>query len=295
MQPIENPVRGKRRDPAPSRAAYRLQRLWLTPLFRSVLRIGLPIFLVLAATGWYLSSPTRLENLQNMFAQARYSIEHRPEFMVNLMKINSRSSEVAEDIRTVTAVDFPISSFDLDLKTMRQRIEGLDAVESANLVVRNGVLDVTVVERKPAIIWRGRDTLELLDATGHRVSALANRDQRPDLRLIAGVGADKAVPQALELFKIAQPIIGRVRGLLRVGERRWDVILNRNQRIMLPETGAVAALERVLALNQMSDLLARDVTVVDMRNARRPTLRLGRRAVKFLRKIIRERRKGGDA
>ncbi|HEX9858962.1 MAG TPA: cell division protein FtsQ, partial [Paracoccaceae bacterium] len=27
-----------RRDPAPSRAAYRMQRLWLTPVFRAVMR-----------------------------------------------------------------------------------------------------------------------------------------------------------------------------------------------------------------------------------------------------------------
>ena len=28
---------------------------------------------------------------------------------------------------------------------------------------------------------------------------------------------------------------GRVRGLVRVGERRWDVVLDREQRILLPE------------------------------------------------------------
>jgi cell division protein FtsQ len=31
-----------RRDPAPSRLTYRVQRLWLTPLFRALLRSGCP-------------------------------------------------------------------------------------------------------------------------------------------------------------------------------------------------------------------------------------------------------------
>ncbi len=283
----------KPRDPAPSRTAYRMQRLWLTPLFRAVLRIGVPVVLVAAAAFWYLSNEVRLDNLRNMASETLYSIQHRPEFMVNLMQIDDVSGEVADDIRTVTAIDFPISSFDLDLKTMRQRIEGLDAVAGAELVVRRGgVLDVKVIERVPAVVWRGRDTLELLDGTGHRVASLDNREKRGDLPLIAGDGADTAVPEALLLFKAAGPILGRVRGLLRVGERRWDVILDRNQRIMLPETGAIAALERVLALNESSDLLSRDLTIVDMRDARRPTLRLSPRAVELMRQT--KRKQNGD-
>jgi cell division protein FtsQ len=70
-----------------------------------------------------------------------------------------------------------------------------------------------------------------------------------------------------------------------VGERRWDVVLDRDQRILLPETGAVEALEQVLALDEARDLLARNVTVVDMRLPHRPTLRLAPFAVEELRRV----------
>ena len=59
-----------------------------------------------------------------------------------------------------------------------------------------------------------------------------------------------------------------------MGERRWDMILDRNQKIMLPAVGAVAALERLIALDKAEDLLARDVLNVDLRNDKRPVLRL---------------------
>ena len=49
------------RDPAPSRWSYRAQRLWLTPLFRSVLRVGVPSFLIAGAVGLYASDP-RISN-----------------------------------------------------------------------------------------------------------------------------------------------------------------------------------------------------------------------------------------
>jgi len=284
MQPLDTAPK-KHHDPAPSRIAYRLQRLWLTPVLRKILKVGVPVFMIVALAGWYFSNPARLDNVRQRVATTRYNIEHLPEFMVNLMRIDNVSTEVAEDIREVTAVDFPVSSFDLDLEAMRARIEGLDAVASVDLAIKSGgVLDVTVVERVPAIVWRGRDLLELLDATGHRVGAAKQRSDHPDLSLIAGDGADKAVPEALDLFKAASPIKARMRGLLRVGERRWDVILDRGQRIMLPEKNPVMALERALALNEMDDLLNRDLVAVDLRDARRPTLRLGRQAFDFLHK-----------
>ena len=78
--------------------------------------------------------------------------------------------------------------------------------------------------------------------------------------------------------------IGRPTGksgdrLERIGERRWDVVLDRNQRIMLPEKGAVHALERAIALDQAVDMLGRDIAAVDLRLPRRPTMRLNAGAV----------------
>ena len=64
-----------------------------------------------------------------------------------------------------------------------------------------------------------------------------------------------------------------------MGERRWDLVLDRDQRILLPDHGALGALERVMALDATQQLLARDVRVVDMRNPSRPILRLSAEAL----------------
>jgi hypothetical protein len=45
--------------PHPSILTYRAQRLWLTPLFRKMLRVGLPAFTCIAGWGWYLSMSGR--------------------------------------------------------------------------------------------------------------------------------------------------------------------------------------------------------------------------------------------
>ena len=147
-----------------------------------------------------------------------------------------------------------------------------------------GVLQVDVTERQPAILWRtASGRLEMLDALGHRVATLTAREARPDLPVIAGEGAEDRVQEALTLFAAARPLAPRLRGMVLIGERRWDLVLDRDQRVMLPEAGAVAALNRVIELDRAEDLLARDVAVVDMRNDYRPTIRLGAAAMATLR------------
>ncbi|MFV2052181.1 cell division protein FtsQ/DivIB [Aliiroseovarius sp. YM-037] len=275
-----------RRDPAPSRISYRIQRLLLTPLFRGFLRIGLPMAAAAGVGTMVLSDQDVRDRIGLTITEIRRSIEERPEFMVKLMAVDGASSEIGEDIREVLPVDFPVSSFDLDLEEMRNSVLSLDAVADADLRIRaGGVLQIDVTERVPAVVWRGPQGVELLDAEGHRVSALIARAERPDLPLLTGEGAENAVPEALAIFDVAGPILDRMRGLVRTGERRWDVVLDRKQRILLPEHGAVAALERVIALDQAQDLLGRDLVAIDMRNENRPTIRLAEQAVTELRRI----------
>ena len=264
-----------RRDPAPSRWAYRMQRLWLTPLFRILFRVGLPLCVIAMAVGIYLGDDGRRLALTQAVTDLRDRFQDRPEFLVTLVSIDGASPELAKAVRSRLAVKLPVSSFDLDLIALRARAEGLDAVETAELRVRSqGLLQVDIVERDPVVIWRTAEGLTMLDATGHRVAGLAERADRPDLPLIAGLGADRATAEALELLAAAEPIRPRMRGLVRMGERRWDIVLDRDQRLMLPADDPVAALERLIALDRAEDLLARDILAVDLRVPQRPVLRL---------------------
>lgn len=270
-------------DPAPSRWSYRLQRLWLTPLFRGFVRVSLPALVVGALAYWQLSDPARMEAIKASLREVRYAIEHRPEFMVRLMRIETATEEVANDIREVVPIDFPVSSFDLELEGLKAEIETLDAVARADLVIRRGgVLEVAVQERVPAVIWRSDEALELLDAQGRRVKAIDQRTDRPDLPVVLGEGADAAVAEALVILAAAGPLGPRIRGMVRIGERRWDLVLTARQRVLLPEQGAVDALERLLALDGALQVFARDIAIVDLRNGRRPMVRVGEDGLSYV-------------
>nr|WP_321254135.1 cell division protein FtsQ/DivIB [uncultured Ruegeria sp.] len=269
----------RRSDPAPSRLSYRFQRWMLTPGIRLSVRLGLPVCVVAAAVGLYFASEDRREALSAYIADIKTSVQERPEFMVNLMAIDGAGPGLSDDIREVVPLDFPISSWDLDVEQMRDTITGLDPVKSATVRIRpGGILQVDVVERQPVIVWRTRDGIELLDETGAHVDKVASRKDHADLPLIAGQGADQHVGEALRILTTARSLGDRVRGLVRIGERRWDLVLDRGQRFMLPTDRPVRALERVLAVNEVQDLLERDVAVVDMRIGQRPTIRMTKAA-----------------
>jgi len=275
-------------DPSPSRLSYRLNRLWLTPVVRHFVRVGLPVLLMVVFVGGWLSDAGRRATLVEAAVSVRQAIENRPQFQVSSIAVQSRSPEVAQGVEGLLAIQFPISSFQLDLAAMRATAEALDAVDRASLQVRSGVLEVVIDERLPAMIWRNEAGLDLIDGTGHRVAHLASRAARADLPLIAGAGAPDAIAEARLLWAAATPLRERMRGLVRIGERRWDVVLDRNQRILLPAVGALGAFERVMALNMAQDVLAREVRVVDLRNPTRPTLRLLPEAMDELTRIRRE-------
>ncbi|WP_232844919.1 cell division protein FtsQ/DivIB [Paracoccus onubensis] len=272
----EPPLPRPKRDPAPSRLKYRLERMWLTPLYRRVVRVGLPAFLIAMTAGLWMADEGRRAMLTDGIAGVVEKIQSRDAFQVKMMTIEGASPAVDKALRGMLPIDLPASSFDIDLVALRLQVLQLDAIEDIDLRIKpGGVLSAVVKERVPALLWRHPRGIEMLDATGHRVAGVTSRDVRRDLPLIAGVGADQASEEALELIDAAGPILPRVRGLVRRGERRWDLVLDKGQQIKLPAEGAVTALGAAIAMHQAEDILGRDIRVVDLRNPSRPIVQLG--------------------
>ncbi len=282
-------------DPSPSLLRYRFERLWLKPSIRQLVRLWLP----LVTAGLVIFSASNNEGIREFFqtksTQMYEAMAARPELQVTQVIFPGVSDDLQQQILTVTGLELPVSSLKLDVAALKLAVETLDAVETAQVrVLGGGSLEILTVERDPVVVWRDGDVLRLIDTEGRRVADIARRSARVDLPLIVGLGAELEVGEAMNLMRVADPISDRIRGLVRIGERRWNLVLDRGQTIMLPEFGAVSALRRVMALHQAEDLLSRDILSVDMRNADRPILRLTDEAISELRRLRTEVR-GEDA
>jgi cell division protein FtsQ len=276
-------VKAPRRDPAPSRLRYRLTRLWLRPTFRRLVNFGVPMVAGVLAAMTLLAEVDIQTKALDAYYRLREMIVDQPQFIITRIEVPDVSTDLAEQIRVAAFVPLPASSLEVHVGAVRERVEQLDAVERARVRAQpNGVLEIRAIERVPVVLWRSASGLELLDQNGVRVAEVDSRLRRPDLPLVAGAGADTQVPEALALLDDARPVLDRVRGLVRVGERRWDLVLDRDQVIRLPEAEPSAALRRVMALQAADELLERDLTVVDMRDPRRPMVRLTEHATSEL-------------
>ncbi|MFQ8431151.1 cell division protein FtsQ/DivIB [Amaricoccus sp. W119] len=267
--------RGPRRDPAPSRLRYRLNRIWLRPGVRRAVNIGIPSLAALLA-GWTLIAQfDARERVVAGYEALREAVVRRPQFQITSIDVPDVSADLAEQIRTAAFVSLPANSLEVDVASVRDRVEALGAVERARVrVLTSGVLEIRAIERVAAVVWRSDQGITLLDQGGTWVAEVDSRLRRVDLPLIAGNGADGHVGEALALFAEAAPLRERVRGLVRVGERRWDLVLDRGQTIRLPERDPLAALGHAVALETGQRVFAREVTVMDLRDPRRPILRL---------------------
>ncbi|MEL6571930.1 MAG: cell division protein FtsQ/DivIB [Pseudomonadota bacterium] len=274
------------RDPAPSKWHYRWQRWMLTPGVRAGLRIGTPLLLIAVIVGAWIAKPDNRAMVTNKVAEVTEAIQHRPEFIVSSLSIIGADEQTEADVQTMLPLSFPVSSFDLDLEEMRATVEDLYAVKNASVRVGDGgTLEVDIVPRVPVAVWRDQGTLRLIDADKVMSGIIESRAARRDLPLIAGEGAHAHLDEALTLFRTAHPIKDQVRALVRMGERRWDVVLDRNIRLMLPEENPVAALDRIIVINDAKDMLSRDIAAVDMRNPARPVLRMSPDAANALRRV----------
>ena len=264
-----------RRDPAPSRIKYRLERLWLTPLIRRTVRTGLPLLALAALLGATIAHPRVQAEVDAAVAAVSTALAAHPDLTVTALDIQGASAPLAAEIERRLALDLPQSALDLDLTGLRAAIALLEPV--ADVEARYGTdgrLTVVVKERVPVAILKGPDRFDLIDPGGVRTGTIPHRLARPDLPLLAGVDAGLHVAEAKRLLALAAPVKRRIRGLVRVGTRRWNLVLAPDLTVLLPENAPEAALRRLMALQAAKALLDRDLVAGELRDPARPVVRL---------------------
>ena len=262
-------------DPAPSIISYRLMRLMLIPRLRLILTLGIPSLVIICGTLVLLLNINLHENIEALKKDLKHALVERPEFMIKVASVDGASDELAHEIREIMPLDFPVSYFDLDIKYLHKVLNDIPAVASAAIKVTvSGVLQIDISERTPAFIWRKDDVISVIDEKGKFIRLAASRLDYPELPLVIGEAANLSVAEILSLMEDNQYFLDQVRAFVRVGERRWDLVLDNNLRIMLPQREFLAAFDRLMLISQSGSLFSGQLSSIDMRLIERPTVRV---------------------
>ena len=274
VRSLRQKVRGNI-DPAPSRVAYRIMRLLLIPRLRLIFTLGFPSLLIFCATLGLFININVWENISAIKKDLKLALVERPEFMIKVASIDGSSDELANEIREILPLDFPVSYFDLDIKYLHKVVNEIPAVASAAIKISaGGVMQINVAEKTPAFIWRKDNVMSVIDETGSFIRIANSRVDYPKLPLVVGEAADLAVSEISSLMQANEYFKDHVRAFIRVGERRWDLILENNVRIMLPQREFLAAFDRLMLMNEAGSLLSGRLSNIDMRLVVRPTVRV---------------------
>ena len=248
--------------PTPSKIRYRLERIWLRQWFRKLVLFTLITLILLLFSLFVVISSYDLTKLKTF----KQNIFERPELSISKLKINNANSDLVNQINAILQLSFPINSIQLDIKNLQKIINNIDLVETANIRINDtGVLVIDVVERKPVAIFREADQLTLIDIKGFKINNIFSRSDRKDLPLIVGIDGNLNVQEALKIYQILSENIKEIRGLIRIGKRRWDVSLRSGVEIKLPEKNPSGAWAKLSEMDRSESLLSREINVIDLR------------------------------
>ncbi len=134
-------------------------------------------------------------------------------------------------------------------------------------------LVITVVVRHPAAVLIDRQGGTLIAADGTRLGPAALAVGMNGLPRIAGADAPAALAELLAWRSRYPQLFAQLDHAVRVGRRRWDLVLNNGLRILLPERGSgygpEQALARLVDLEGQDHILARSLSRIDLRLADR--------------------------
>ncbi|MEW6629975.1 MAG: cell division protein FtsQ/DivIB [Pseudomonadota bacterium] len=189
----------------------------------------------------------------------------RTGFAVDQIKVigNHQTSEI--DVLDQLGLDGWTSLIGFDAEAARQRISTLPWVQGAAVrKIYPHTLEVRIDEREPFALWQQGDSISVIQRSGAVIAPFSGGKQAL-LPLLVGTGAPAMAPAFLDKIQRYPELAARVKGYIRVGERRWDLKLENGITVKLPEDGEDQAIAALVKLDHDNGLLTRDIAAVDMR------------------------------
>lgn len=156
--------------------------------------------------------------------------------------------------------------FDADIHAARQRIVHLPWVSDAEVRRRYpDDISVRIIEKRPYALWQSPDAqLWVVERNGGLITTDGLEEFRRLPVLLGAGGANGA--DIVEAVAAHRAISARIKAYQRVGERRWNLILDDAVVVKLPEANWQPELDALEHLIIDKGILERDVSEIDLRS-----------------------------
>ena len=157
----------------------------------------------------------------------------------------------------------PMLAFDAE--AARNRIEALGWVREAVVERRfPDIIFLRIVERKPLALWQRAGKLLVIGRDGVVIEGAAP-ERFSRLPVIVGDDAPAHAAPLLAVLASEPGLSQRVAAAVRVGGRRWNLRFDNGIDVEMPERDLAGAWRRLAEFERAYQLLARDITAIDLR------------------------------
>jgi cell division protein FtsQ len=227
--------------------------------------IGAVVVLAFGGAGFVLQHSGRLDAWEPRLAATGIELGAKFGLVVDNIEVDGRVMTSKTAILRAVGADRGTPILAVSPSQAKAQLETLPWVRSA-AVERQlpDTIHITIVERTPLAFWQRQGKLALVDRDGTVITD-QGLERFSGLIVLVGEDAPQNAGALLELIASEKTIANRVVAAVRVGGRRWKLHLDNGIDVELPEENAAAAWKQLAELERTSQVLARNVEVVDMR------------------------------
>ena len=261
-------------DPAPSRLSYKLNRLFYRLWFKILLII---VFLISSS---FLAKKFLYKNI-DLNEEIKFFSEQSIALYKGLTKLSLKKVlvEGAQDPLkkeiTILVQKAATEGFSaLKAQALREKIQGLNKVEKAFVKFStDGLVIVTVIERKEAVVFFNNDLYEVRDINGNILSVNQDYQGLPRIPLLVGKNGSIKIKELLSLVNELGSNTSEILYYEWIAERRWDIHMKNDLVFKLPENNLSKGLEMMIMFLNEKNKPLRPVVSVDLRNIDKPIIK----------------------
>jgi cell division protein FtsQ len=236
---------------------------------RALSRNSLIVMMVLAVAGAVIVGLSKSGKADRLIDEAALLAG----FRINNISISGEHEVSKIDVLSHLDLGPEKSLFSFNVHKARRTLKEISWIHDVTVAKSYPeTLIVSIVERTPFAIWQRGEDLRVIARDGNEITGFD--DRFAGLPLVVGPGANDSAADIISLVSRYPSIASRIKAYVRVGSRRWDIVLDNAVTVMLPAQKVEASLLELIDLEREFSITERAISRLDLRLDDRVTVGL---------------------
>ena len=253
-------------------------KIWpFTRVTKKLVLVFIALFVCTSAAHILYHYKTFIKQASAGFTEISADISNITGLVVKEVIVEGRTKTNKTELLAALQISEGDSILPLNINKIRERINKLPWIKSVR-VERHfpNKISLSLVERVPLARWQKNRQLSLIDMEGDIIPRV-DLARFLHLPIIIGENAPKLAHQILKILSKEPHLFRRVRSVTLVSDRRWDVRLDNQIDVHLPEKNPQKAWAHLATVEHGHSILGSEVQGIDMRLQNQLIIKLEKR------------------